>query len=416
MGAKQLYYHGGVNDCRRKGMNWRRSAILSGMLLLTGCGGGGGDNSTNVLPDRTQPGSFNAVTAFPNLSFMAPVFFTGLPGSHQAVVVEQRGVIHRFNVDTQVTSTTIMLDISSQVLSSGEQGLLGLAFHPNFVNNGFFYVHYSASNPRRSVISRFSYNGQTGMASAASEFILLQVDQPFANHNAGSLAFGPDNKLYIAFGDGGGSGDPDDNAQNRGTLLGSILRIDVDTGSPYGIPPDNPFVGQAGVREEIWAYGFRNPYRFSFDRQTGTLWAGDVGEIDREEIDIVQSGANYGWRVFEGTQPVNSSQHTPPNTAFTTPVIEYDHSLGNAVIGGYVYRGNASPTLRGTYVYGDFGSGRIWSLLYEGNQVVFNTQIGNVAILTSFGEDNEGELYAVSGSGSIFRFVPTGVGTGNTAP
>jgi hypothetical protein len=190
----------------------------------------------------------------------------------------------------------------------------------------------------------------------------------------------------------------------------------VDSGSPYDIPSDNPFVGEAGVREEIWAYGFRNPFRFSFDRQTGTLWVGDVGQINREEIDIVQAGGNYGWRVFEGTQPFTSSQNTPPNATLIPPVIDYDRSLGNAVIGGYVYRGAALPTLRGAYVYGDFGSGRIWSLLYDGTQVVSNTEIANVANLTSFGEDNSGELYAVSGSGSIFRIMETGGGTGNTAP
>jgi len=420
-----------------RAMNWHIIATLTGILLLAGCGGGGGSNGANTttgdvgsfglsqrLPlspvnfplNPGQPGSFSVVNAFPNLSFVAPVFFAGLPGTNQAVVVEQAGIIHRFDVDAQVASTVVMLDINSQVLFSGEQGLLGMAFHPDFANNGFFYVHYSASNPRRSVISRFTYNSQTGMAASASEFILLQVDQPFGNHNAGSLAFGPDDKLYIAFGDGGSGGDPDDNAQNRGTLLGSIIRIDVDTGSPYDIPSDNPFVGEAGVRGEIWAYGFRNPFRFSFDRQTGTLWVGDVGQINREEIDIVQAGGNYGWRVFEGTQPYTSSQNTPPNATLIPPVIDYDRSLGNAVIGGYVYRGAALPTLRGAYVYGDFGSGRIWSLLYNGTQVVSNTEIANVANLTSFGEDNNGELYAVSGSGSIFRFIETGGGTGNTAP
>ncbi len=379
-------------------MNWYIRAILAGTLLLAGCGGGGGSNTANTST------SISAVNAFPNLSFVAPTFFAGLPGTAQAVVVEQGGKIQRFDIDTQVMSTVVMLDISSQVLFSGEQGLLGLAFHPDFANNGFFYVHYSASNPRRSVISRFTYDNQTGLASAGSEFILLQVNQPFANHNGGALAFGPDDKLYIALGDGGGSGDPDDNAQDRGSLFGTILRIDVDAGNPYGIPPDNPFVGEAGVREEIWAYGLRNPYRFSFDRQTGTLWAGDVGQNALEEIDIVQAGGNYGWRVFEGTQPFTSSQNTPPNAILIPPVIEYGRSLGIAVIGGYMYRGAASPTLWGTYVYGDFGSGRIWSLEYNGAQVVSNREIANVADLTSFGEDNSGELYAVSGSGDIFRF------------
>ena len=378
-------------------MSWYISAILAGTLLLAGCGGGG-SNTVDT------PTGVSTVNAFPNLSFVAPVFLAGLPGTTQAAVVEQGGKIHRFDVDAQVMSTVVMLDISSQVLFSGEQGLLGLAFHPDFTNNGFFYVHYSASNPRRSVLSRFTYNNQTGLASAGSELILLEVSQPFTNHNGGALAFGPDDRLYLAFGDGGGSGDPDDNAQDRGNLYGTILRINVDAGSPYDIPPDNPFFGEAGVREEIWAYGLRNPFRFSFDRQTGTLWAGDVGQNALEEIDIIQAGGNYGWRVFEGTQPFDSSQNTPPNATLTAPIFEYDHSLGSAVIGGYVYRGAASSILWGTYIYGDFGSGRIWSLEYNGAQVVSNREIANVASLTSFGEDNSGELYAVSGNGDIFRF------------
>ncbi len=418
-------------------MNWCVTAILTGILLLAGCGGGGGGSGTETTTDGIetfglsrrlplpaldfplepgQPGSYGVVNAFPNLSFVAPVFFGGLPGTNQAVVVEQPGTIHRFDVDAQVTSTTVMLGISNQVLFSGEQGLLGMAFHPDFVNNGFFYVHYSAADPRRSVISRFTYDHQTATASSASEFIVLELEQPFGNHNAGALAFGPDNLLYIAFGDGGSGGDPNDHAQNRANLLGTIIRIDVDAGSPYVIPSDNPFVGEPGVRGEIWAYGFRNPFRLSFDRQTGTLWVGDVGQNEREEIDIVEAGGNYGWRVFEGTQPFTSSQNTPQGATFVPPVTEYDHSLGNAVIGGYVYRGLALPSLRGAYLYGDFGSGRVWSLVYNGTEVVSNTEIANVANLTSFGEDNSGEVYAVSGAGSIFRFTETGGGNGNTAP
>ncbi len=381
-------------------MNGNISAILAGGFLLASCGGGSSSGENGTINTTT---SISVINAFPSLNFEAPVFFAGLPGTTQAVVAEQGGKIHRFNTDAQVTSTVIVLDISNQVLFSGEQGLLGLAFHPDFATNGFFYLHYSASNPRRSVISRFTYNSQTGSASAGSEVNLLQVNQPFSNHNGGSLAFGPDNKLYIAFGDGGGNGDPVDNAQDRGSLLGAILRIDVDAGSPYGIPPDNPFVGEVGVREEIWAYGLRNPYRFSFDRQTGTLWAGDVGQADFEEIDIIQAGANYGWRVFEGTQLFASSQNTPPNAILTAPTFEYDHSLGSAVIGGYVYRGTTLPGLWSTYIYGDFVSGRIWSLQFNGILAISSIEIANVANLTSFGEDNSGELYAISGNGNIFR-------------
>lgn len=251
-----------------------------------------------------------------------------------------------------------------------------------------------------------------------TEKILLEIDQPFTNHNGGMLAFGPDDFLYIAMGDGGSGGDPQNNAQDPTNLLGSMLRIDVHPNDPadaYDIPLDNPTFAQPGARPETWAMGLRNPFRFSFDRATGDLWLGDVGQGAIEEIDIITGGGNYGWRVFEGTQTFDGSANTLPNSAFTPPVYEYDHSLGVAVIGGYVYRGNALPSLLGRYLYTDFGSGTVWALDYDGTNVLANDVIATASSPASFGEDNQGELYVVSLNGGIFGLDETG-GGGGTIP
>jgi len=239
------------------------------------------------------------------------------------------------------------------------------------------------------------------VADAASETILLEFDQPFGNHNGGCLAFGPDDHLYIASGDGGSGGDPSGNGQSLTTVLGKILRI-TTTGA---IPADNPFVGMGGgVRGEIWAYGMRNPWRFSFDRLTGDLWCGDVGQNAIEEIDLVVKGGNYGWNLFEG----NNEYSNPGNVDIDTterPVVTYTHALGSSVTGGYVYRGPGVPGIVGAYVYGDFGSGRLWALVWNGATVVSNTEIAGVAAPASFGEDFAGELYICSFDGSIYRLA-----------
>ena len=337
-------------------------------------------------------------------------------GTDRLFCIDQNGRIVVFPNRNDVASSEVrvFLDISPRVRRTNlEEGLLGLAFDPNYRTNGFFYVYYSATQGGHiSRVSRFRVStGDVNAADPASETILLEFAQPYSNHNGGMLAFGPDGMLYIGSGDGGSGDDPQNNSQNLGNLLGKILRIRSDG----RIPADNPFVGVAGARGEIWAYGLRNPWRFSFDRQTGTLWAGDVGQNRFEEIDIVVKGGNYGWRVFEG----NASHINPtgaPASQFHAPVLAYDRGGGRCVTGGYVYRGAAIPSLRGKYLYADFSSGRVWAATADGSgQLASNEALGFVTAPASFGEDEAGEVYIVNfQNGWIYGFeqngaVPAGV-------
>lgn len=352
--------------------------------------------------------------AFPALSFNRPVDLQQAgDGSNRLYVVEQSGRILTFENSSAVASSTVFLDIRSRVNSSGnEEGLLGLAFDPAFIQNGYFYVNYTASNPRRTVISRFSLApGSPHAADPLSEHVLLEFAQPYSNHNGGQIAFGPDGFLYIATGDGGSGGDPQNNAQNLGNLLGKILRIDVSRESSdkrYAIPADNPFAGNtAGQREEIWAYGLRNPWRFSFDRVSGRLWTGDVGQNRFEEVDIIERGKNYGWRVMEGFVCYNPNSGCD-ESGLEKPVVTYGRSEGASITGGYVYRGSRVPELQGRYIYADFVSGNVWALAYTGPGNAENTLLlrsdKNIA---SFGVDAANELYACSFSGEILRFTST---------
>ncbi|MGA7075994.1 MAG: PQQ-dependent sugar dehydrogenase [Halobacteriota archaeon] len=351
---------------------------------------------------------YDVKKAFPNVQFRDPVgIYNAGDGSNRLFVVEQAGVIKVFENNESVTAATVFLNISDRVTSGGELGLLGLAFPRQFNESGFFYVYYTADNPLRSVVSRFSVSQANGrQADANSEQVLLQVDQPFPNHNGGQISFGPNGYLYIGLGDGGSEGDPFGNGQNRSTLLGKILRIDVSSASGssnYSIPRDNPFVGNLqAYREEIYAYGLRNPWRFSFDPVTGRLWAGDVGQNRIEEIDIVKSGGNYGWNIMEG-----SLCYSPPSgcnqTGLSLPIWEYNHTIGYSVIGGFVYRGATFPELTGAYVYGDYGSGRIWTLRYDGKNGTNSELAGTGLHITSFGVDQKGELYICASDGNIYR-------------
>jgi glucose/arabinose dehydrogenase len=361
-----------------------------------------------LLPTATLD-RYSARIAFSNLHFESPVGIYSAPGdSSRLFVVEQTGVIKEFDANENVTAATVFLDIHDRVISGGELGLLGLAFPPQFNKSSAFYVYYTADNPLRSVVSRFSVSSANGrLADANSEEVVLQIRQPFPNHKGGQIAFGPDGYLYVGLGDGGGEGDPLGNAQNRSTLLGKILRIDVNSASGnanYSIPPDNPFVGDlGGYREEIYAYGLRNPWRFSFDSTTGSLWAGEVGQNRIEEIDLVKGGGNYGWNIMEGTLC-----YSPPSgcnqTGLTLPIWEYNHTVGYAVIGGFVYRGAALPELAGAYVYGDYGSGRIWGLSYVGTGARVNRELANTGLhITSFGPDQTQELYFCASDGNIYR-------------
>ena len=344
---------------------------------------------------------------FPALTFERPVLLTHAgDGSGLLYVVEQEGVIHRID-PTAPERTEVFLDIRSRVSRGGnEEGLLGLAFSPTFADNGRFYVYYSAVNPRRSVLSRFE-TGAEGLGDPGSESVLMEVEQPFRNHNGGMIAFGPDGMLYVGLGDGGSAGDPSGNGQNPGTLLGTILRIDPEQpaqGAPYAIPADNPFVGESGARGEVWAYGLRNPWRFSFDSKTGDLWVGDVGQNALEEVNIVYPGVNYGWNVMEGTSCFRSPSCTGDN--LQAPVAEYGHSLGCSITGGYVYRGQRVRELEGVYLYADFCSGRIWGLRHDGAAVTAQAELAKAPFeISSFGEDAEGEVYVVGFDGGIYTFA-----------
>ena len=354
---------------------------------------------------------------FPALTFERPVLLThASDGSGQVYVVEQHGVVHRIDPATP-ERTDVFLDISARVSRRGnEEGLLGLAFDPGFAENGRFYVYYSAASPRRSVLSRFE-TGVDGLGDASSESVLLEVPQPYRNHNGGMIEFGPDGMLYVALGDGGSAGDPRRHGQNLGTLLGSILRIDVTAGdsAPYAIPPDNPFVGRSGARGEIWAYGLRNAWRFSFDRETGDLWTGDVGQNALEEVDIVRRGGNYGWNEMEGSRCFRPA--CDPG-AFEPPVAEYGRDSGCSITGGYVYRGQRLPGLRGVYLYADFCSGRIWGLRYDGERVTEQAQLARAEFqVPSFGEDEAGEVYILGFDGGIYTFAgPPGTAPQHAAP
>ncbi len=327
-------------------------------------------------------------------------------GSGRLFIVQQGGVIRILR--NGALDAAPFLNISSKTRTNGECGLLGLAFPPGFRDSHRFYVNYTNPGCTESVVGRYSVSPNADSADPASEQIILRQAQPFQNHNGGGLAFGPDGFLYIGFGDGGSGGDPRNNGQNAGAWLGKLLRIDTESGaSPYAVPRSNPFAGNARFRPEIWALGLRNPWRFSFDRETGDLWLGDVGQNRAEEVDfqsgLSTGGENYGWRLMEGMTCFNPAQNCD-RTGLTLPVHEYTRSQGDvSITGGYVYRGARWPSLRGTYVYGDYASGRIWGIRREGP--LFNNRLlidSNLNIST-FGEDDAGEIYVTHhGSGEVF--------------
>ena len=387
------------------GDSLRRSStfLLASLLLLTACestdGGGPDVPVVQVQVER----------AFPNLEFRRPVDMQIAPdGSNQLYVVEQAGTVFSFENRQDVERADVFMNITSRVSrSDNEEGLLGLAFHPDYAQNGQVFVYYSAANPRRSVVARYQASG--GVVDPASEVVLLEVLQPYGNHNAGQLQFGPDGYLYISLGDGGAGGDPQENGQNLRTHLGSLLRIDVNatTGDrPYAIPADNPFAGNGdGFREEIYAYGLRNPWRFSFDRDTGWLWLADVGQERFEEVNIIERGGNYGWDVVEAGWCFEPAENCEDDGTID-PIHSYAHNEGRSITGGYVYHGDRVADLDGRYVYGDYVSGKIWALHYDGSRATNHLLADTDIPIAAFGQDGEGEVYVLSLTGELWGITP----------
>ena len=401
------------------------AALLGVVLLVAACSGGEPDRSaepaTSVSSTTLEPTTTGASSttkpaqAATSAEFRAakvrlvtvaqleqPVAMAVRPGDRTLYLVEQVGRVRA--VRGGQLDPTPVVDISGEVTAGGEQGLLGLAFSPD---GRYLYLAYSDRNGDHQ-ISELTMRGQR--ADPGSERSILHFDDPFGNHNGGQLAFGPDNRLYIAFGDGGSGGDPLGNGQSLGTLFGKVLRIDPrpSGGRPYGIPPDNPFVDRGGARPEIWDYGLRNPWRFSFDAATGDLWIGDVGQNAYEEVDHEPAGSggrNYGWNRREGLHGYGGGER--PDGA-VDPVIEYSHDSGGCtVIGGFVYRGQRVRGLRGAYLYGDYCAGWVRAARVSGGKVAEQRDLGlQVPSLSSFGTDADGELYALSLGGDVYRIAP----------
>ncbi len=363
--------------------------------------------------------SANAVTLTAEVvagGFTDPIYLESPAGdTSRLFVLEQGGLIKI--IKNGVVLGTPFLDITDSVSGGNEQGLLGLTFHPDYSSNGYFYINYTYTNGDTRLV-RGKVSGNPDIAEPDSMVTLLSVSQPFANHNAGMLAFSPtDGYLYMGLGDGGSGGDPQNNAQDSTVLLGKMLRIDVDGALPYAIPSDNPFVGNASVPDEICALGLRNPWRYSFDSETGALYIADVGQNEWEEVNYQADGVaglNYGWRLKEGTHCYNPSTNCDPG-GLTDPIYEYPHGPECSITGGYVYRGCAMPDLQGMYFFADFCSGKVWTIEYDGNNVIDTTDrtseltqdIGAFQFIVSFGQDELGELYILDrGRDEVIKIIP----------
>jgi len=371
-------------------------------ILVMACGGGSDATAPVVPPSGTVKLAVQQIAS----GLSNPDYLISPPGDARLFVVEQPGRIQIIQNGALVMRS--FLDITAKVLNGGERGLLSVAFHPKYVNNGFFYVYYTDVNGDITV-ERYTVSSDPNVADPASATLILRVAHPVNNnHNGGLALFGPDGKLYLGLGDGGGGGDPSNNAQNTNVLLGKLLRIDVDAGSPYAIPGDNPFAGQTGRRGEIWAYGLRNPWRYTFDN--GTLYIADVGQNAFEEIDAVSAtrgGVNYGWNIMEGSSCYNASSCT--QTGLQLPVLTYDHSSGQcSIIGGYVYRGAQISGISGEYFYSDYCARWLRSVKLENGQITAQHDWGIIGLgpVLSFGRDDSGEMYILTANGIVYKVVP----------
>ena len=365
---------------------------------------GGSDAAAQAAttPAAGQIPDIRLEAMWPGMPLVRPVQVTH-DGVHadRLYVVEQPGRILAVDRDASASTFDVILDLREPVFDRhNEEGLLALAFHPDFATNRWFFIYYSADKPRRGVVARYTMRDDDGVmrADPDSGLIILEQEQRWGNHNGCALAFGPDGMLYISLGDGGAANDPLGSGQDLSTLLGTILRIDVDRASaeePYAVPADNPFVGRADARDEIWAYGLRNVWRMSFDRETGELWAGDVGQNRWEEIDLIVKGGNYGWNRREGKHPFRGGDDAE---GMIDPVVEYPRQLGVSVTGGHVYRGAAHASLQGVYLYADYATGRIWGFRYEDGEARGNREVlqGMRRPISSFGEDVAGEMYVTT--------------------
>lgn len=391
--------------------------ILTSGVLLSACGGGsngGGGTIVQPPPPPPPPASFELTQVYDNIALVQPVGLYQAPGDNSRwFAVEQAGQIWVFDNDPAVNAQTSFLDVTALVSSGGEAGLLGMAFHPDFGNANFdVFVSYTrAGAPLESVISRFTSNDGGLTLDGATESIILTIAQDAANHNGGQIGFGQDGFLYAGWGDGGGAGDPLERGQQTSSLLGSFTRIDIDSAAPYAIPAANPFAGNtecmtgSGVDPcpEIFAWGLRNPWRWSFDSQTGIIWAGDVGQGDWEEVDRIELSMNYGWNDREGAHCFDPASGCDTNNV--DPITEYSHALGASITGGYVYRGSAAPSLAGEYVFGDFISGRIWTIpATSGIGTAPNEILTTTYSISAFAEDNDGEIYLIDyAAGNLYQ-------------
>jgi hypothetical protein len=371
------------------------------LLLAAACGQ---NNPSDGQPPPTPAAGLKLVEVASGLD--QPLYLTAPAGDPRLFVVEQTGRIRI--VSGGALLPTPFIDLSAKISAGGERGLLSVAFHPDYIHNGFFYVNYTDTHGDTRV-ERYHAGANANVADPASAKLVLTVAQPYANHNGGLVMFGPDGYLYVGMGDGGSGGDPQGNGQNPAALLGKILRIDVNSAAPYAIPPTNPFVGQTGKRPEIWFTGVRNPWRFSFDREAGLLYLADVGQNAWEEVNVTPAstgGLNLGWNLMEATHCYGAGGCS--QQGLTLPVLEYSHSDGCSITGGYVYRGNALPAIRGHYFYADYCEGWIRSFRWDGSQAVDprSWDLGSIGNVTSFGEDAAHELYVTSTNGKIYRFAP----------